>query len=45
MACPNSLRQKKARQVQSKVKSMLVIYFDIMVDIKGFDHKEFILEG
>jgi hypothetical protein len=41
MACPNSPRQKKARQVKSKVKSMLIIFFDI----KEVGHKEFILAG
>jgi hypothetical protein len=38
---PNSLRPKKARQEKSKVKSMLVIFFDI----KGTVHKEFIPAG
>jgi hypothetical protein len=33
--CPNSPRAKKVRQVKSKVKSMLVIFFDI----KGIVHK------
>jgi hypothetical protein len=33
--------QKKARQVRSKVKSMLNICFDIM----GVVHKEFVLPG
>jgi hypothetical protein len=32
-------RKKKARQVKSKVKSMLIILFDI----KGIVHKEFVL--
>jgi hypothetical protein len=36
---PISLRPKKARQVRSKVKSMLIIFFDI----KGIVHKEFFL--
>jgi hypothetical protein len=36
---PNSPRPKKARQVKSKVKSMLIIFFDI----KGIVHKEFFL--
>jgi hypothetical protein len=36
---PNSLRQKKARQATSKVKSILIIFFDI----SGIIHKEFIL--
>jgi hypothetical protein len=35
----NSPRQKEVRQVKSKVKSLLIILFDI----KGIDHKEFIL--
>jgi hypothetical protein len=38
---PNSPRPKKARQVRIKVKSMLIILFDI----KGIVHKEFILAG
>jgi histone-lysine N-methyltransferase SETMAR len=38
---PNSPRLKKARQVKSKVKSRLIIFFDI----KGIVHKEFILAG
>jgi histone-lysine N-methyltransferase SETMAR len=38
---PNSLRPKKTRQVKSKVKSMLIIFFDI----KGTVHREFILAG
>jgi histone-lysine N-methyltransferase SETMAR len=38
---PNSLRPKKARQVKSKVKNMLIIFFDT----KGIVHKEFILAG
>jgi hypothetical protein len=38
---PNSPRLKKARQVKSKVKSMLIIFFDI----KGIVLKEFVLEG
>jgi hypothetical protein len=37
----NSRRPGKARQVKSKVKSMLIISFDI----KGIVHKEFILTG
>jgi hypothetical protein len=41
MEGPNSLRPKKARQVKSKVKCMLIIFFDI----KGIIHKEFILAG
>jgi hypothetical protein len=32
---------RMVRQVKSKVKSMLIIFFDI----KGFVHKEFILVG
>jgi hypothetical protein len=28
MACPNSARPKKARQVESKVRSMFIIFFD-----------------
>jgi hypothetical protein len=39
MESPYSLRPKKVRQVKSKVKSMLVIFFDI----KGIVHKEFVL--
>jgi hypothetical protein len=35
------IHRKKARQVQSKVKSMLIISFDI----KGTVHKEFVLAG
>jgi hypothetical protein len=38
---PNLLRQKKARQVKSKVKYMLIICFAT----KGIVHKEFILAG
>jgi histone-lysine N-methyltransferase SETMAR len=38
---PNSQTPKKAQQVKSKVKSMLIIFFDI----KGIVHKEFILAG
>lgn len=38
---PNSPRPKKARQVNSKVRSMLIIFFDI----RGTVHKEFILAG
>jgi hypothetical protein len=41
MACPNSSRPGKERQAKSKVKSMLIIYFDF----KGIVHKEFILAG
>jgi hypothetical protein len=36
-----SPRPKKARQVKSKVKSMIIIFFDI----KGIVHKEFVLTG
>jgi hypothetical protein len=39
--CPNSPRPKKARKVKSKVKSMLVISFDI----KGIVLKELVLVG
>jgi hypothetical protein len=40
MESPNSPRlKKKARQAKSKVKSMLIIFFDI----KGIVYKEFIL--
>jgi hypothetical protein len=39
MESPNSPRLKKARQVKSKVKSMLIIFFDI----KGIVHNEFVL--
>jgi hypothetical protein len=38
---PNSPRPKKERQVKSKVKSMLIIFFDI----KEIVHKEFVLAG
>jgi hypothetical protein len=41
MACPNSPRWKKVRQVKSKVKSMLIIFFVIKVIV----HKEFVLAG
>jgi hypothetical protein len=37
----NSLRPRKARQVKSKVKNMLIIFFNI----KGIVYKEFILAG
>jgi hypothetical protein len=33
--------KKKARQVKSKIKSLLVIFFDI----KGIVHRKFILAG
>ena len=35
---PNSLRLKKAHQVCSNVKSMLIVFFDI----QGIVHKEFV---
>jgi hypothetical protein len=38
---PNSPRLKKLRQMKSKVKCMLIIFFDI----KGSVHKDFILAG
>jgi hypothetical protein len=38
---PNSMRPKKARQVKSKVKSMLITF----LNIKGIVHKEFIMAG
>jgi hypothetical protein len=38
---PHSPRLKKARRVKSKVKSMLIIFFNI----KGIVHKEFVLAG
>jgi hypothetical protein len=38
---PNSPRPKKARQMKSKVKSMLISFFDI----KGIVHNEFALAG
>jgi hypothetical protein len=38
---PNTPRPKRARQVKSKVKSMLIIFFDIKV----IAIKEFILAG
>jgi hypothetical protein len=38
---PNSPRPKRERQVNSRVKSMLIIFFDI----KGIVHKEFVLAG
>jgi hypothetical protein len=41
MESSNSQRTKKARQVKSKVKSMLIIF----LDIKGTPHKEFIPAG
>jgi hypothetical protein len=39
MEGPNSLRPKKARQLKSKVKSILIIFFGT----KGIVHKEIIL--
>jgi hypothetical protein len=36
-----ALRPKKARQMKSKVRSILIIFFGI----KGIVHKEFILAG
>jgi hypothetical protein len=41
MACSLQGRPKKARQLKSKVKSTLIIFFDI----KGIVHKEFALAG
>jgi hypothetical protein len=38
---PNSPRQKKARQLKSKVKSMFIIFFHI----ESIVHKEFVLAG
>jgi hypothetical protein len=38
---PNSKRRKMERHVQSKVKSMLIIF----IDIKGIVNKEFVLAG
>ena len=38
---PSSLRPKKARQVRSNIKSMLIIFFDI----RGIAHKEFVPPG
>jgi hypothetical protein len=38
---PNSPRPKKARQLKSEVKSMIIIFFDI----KGIVHKEILLAG
>jgi hypothetical protein len=38
---PNSLRPEKVRQVKSKVKNMIIIFFDI----KQIVHKEFVLAG
>jgi hypothetical protein len=41
MESPNTPRAKKARQVKSKVKGMLIISFDNI----GVFHKEFVLAG
>jgi hypothetical protein len=41
MACSVQGRLKEARQVKNKVKSMLIIFFDI----KWIVHNEFVLEG
>jgi hypothetical protein len=41
MESPNSMIPKKAKQVKSKVKSMVIIFFDM----KGIVHKEFVLAG
>jgi hypothetical protein len=41
MKIPNTLRLKKVRQVKNKVKSMLIIFFNI----KGIVCKEFVLAG
>jgi hypothetical protein len=41
MACSAQGISKKARQVKSKVKSMLIIFFDI----RGIVHKEFAMAG
>jgi hypothetical protein len=41
MESPNSPRLKKLRQAKNKVKSMLIIFFDI----NGIVHKEFVLRG
>jgi histone-lysine N-methyltransferase SETMAR len=38
---PNSLQPKKARQVHSNVKSMLIVFFDI----QGIVHEEFVPPG
>jgi hypothetical protein len=40
-ACSVQSRPKKLRQVKSKAKSMLIIFFDT----RGSVHKEFILAG
>jgi hypothetical protein len=41
MACSVQGRPKKARQLKSKVNSVLITFFDI----KGSVHKEFVLAG
>jgi hypothetical protein len=41
MECPYSLRSKMVREVKSKVKSMLITFYDV----KGIVHKEFVLAG
>jgi hypothetical protein len=41
MESPNSPRPERAGQVKSKVKNLLIIFFDI----KGIVHKEFALAG
>jgi hypothetical protein len=41
MESPNHLDRKKARQVESKAKSMPITFFDV----KGIVHKEFVLAG
>jgi hypothetical protein len=41
MTCSVQGRPKKARQVKSEVKSILIIFFHI----KGIVHKEFVLIG
>jgi hypothetical protein len=41
MESPNLPRPKEVRQVKSKVKCMLIIFFDI----KGIVHREFLLAG
>jgi hypothetical protein len=38
---PNSPAPKNTRQIKSKIKSILIIFFDI----KGIVHKESVLEG
>jgi hypothetical protein len=41
MACPDTPKSKKAGQAKSKIKSMLIMFFDS----KGIFHKEFVLAG